>query len=481
MCAIMMVVAFTFLAWIFFSPINFMFGISPASPPTLLVLVLDTLVYIPCMYYLMRAWLGRMMRRKSGPAAGIDVVEPEGATPSQGDEWGEATRPYTQASTPKITGPKSDIRSSPVGLDMGFFMKPPDITSGESLFDPNQLQSRAMMCSSVSSGNWHRKRVSSRAMGSLKASESRQTGRFLRARKPHGEISMPSLSSTIAAAALRTGRIGEGERLKIRREDLREKVLAQRTPLTIILVVDVSLSMKGSMNEVRKLLEKVEQETRGSKDRIGIVAFKDSGAVEVQTPTSNWNRVYRALTRLRISGLTPLADALARTLDTVRRERMRGGNTESLVLIISDFSPNIPLLGSLSSNNVTYSPLQDIVRSARLLRTQRVRLAAVNVDPEQAKWSRFLKRSYHEATEVAVMLRAKKDGLRDPIETVLSIPEFRKSFGAFLVARAGGGRAFLSSELLRERSALASLLRGTEPQSRHSLEDLAEPETYVRK
>jgi Mg-chelatase subunit ChlD len=464
----MMVVAFTYFAWIFFSPINFMFGLSLGSFPTVLVLALDTVVYAPCMYYLIGEWLRRMVRRNTGPAAGIDVVEPGHATLDQGDEWGEATHPYAPATPPKTTGSKSEIRSNPTGLDVGFFMKPPDITSGESLFDSDQLLSHAMMRASVSSGNWRKKRVSSRAMGTLKTSESRQTGRFVRARKPHGEVHMPSLSSTVVAAALRTGSIRQDQTLKIQREDLREKVLVQRTPLTVILVVDVSLSMKGSMTEVRRLFERVEQETRGSRDRIGIVAFKDSGAVEVQTPTSNWNRVYRALARLRISGLTPLADALARSLDTVRRERMRGGNTESLIVIISDFSPNIPLVGSMGIENVTYTPVQDIVRTARLLRAQRVRLAAVNVDPEQAKWSRFLKRSYHDAMELAVLLRTKKDGFGDSIETVLSIPEFRKSFGAFLVAKAGGGRAFLSGELLRERSALASLLSGTETHGKHS-------------
>jgi Mg-chelatase subunit ChlD len=282
-------------------------------------------------------------------------------------------------------------------------------------------------------------------------------------------------------AALRTGKVRNGERLEIQREDLREKVFAQRTPLTIILVIDVSLSMKGSMNEVRRLVERIERETRGSKDRVGIVAFKDSGAVEVQTPTSNWNRIYRALAGLSISGLTPLADALMKALETIRRERMRGSNTEPLIVVISDFSPNIPLVDSLNPERETFSPVHDIVRAARLLRNQRVRLAAVNVDFEQSKWSKLLKRPYHDAMDLAIMLRAKKEGFEDQIETVLSIPEFRKSFGAFLVARASGGRAFLSSEILRERSVIGALLRRTRARTKLGLEDIHEAEPYVGK
>jgi len=477
----MMVVGFTYLAWVFFSPINLLLGIKPPTFPTVPVFVLDTLLYIPVMYYLTRAWLRTMTRRRSGPAAGIDIVEPQAGIPEHGDEWGEATRPYSPLAPPKITGSKSDIRSAPLGLDGGFFVQPPDIRGGESLFDPDQLRSRAVMRLTVSSGDWLGKRVSSRAMGSLKASESTETGRYIRAREPHGKSSIPHLPSTIMAAALRTGKVKNGERLEIHQEDVREKVFTQRTPLTVILVIDVSLSMKGSMNEVRRLVERIERETRGSKDRVGIVAFKDSGAVEVQTPTSNWNRIYRALAGLSISGLTPLADALMKSLETIRRERMRGSNTEPLIVVISDFSPNIPLVDSLNPEREAFSPVHDIVKAARLLRNQRVRLAAVNVDFEQSKWSKILKRPYHDAMELAIMLRAKKEGFGDQIETVLSIPEFRKSFGAFLVARASGGRAFLSSEILAERSVVGTLLRRTRARTKLGLEDIHEAELYVGK
>ena len=141
------------------------------------------------------------------------------------------------------------------------------------------------------------------------------------------------------------------------------------------------------MEQVRQFLERIERETRGSKDRTGIIAFKDSGAIEVQAPTTNWNKIYRALGRLRLSGLTPLADALRKAIDSIRRERMRNRDVEPLIIIISDFSPNIPLAQSAASGQEQYTPLQDLIRTSRLLKKTHVRLAAVNVDPEQAKWT----------------------------------------------------------------------------------------------
>ncbi|MHA2396094.1 MAG: vWA domain-containing protein, partial [Candidatus Thorarchaeota archaeon] len=329
-----------------------------------------------------------------------------------------------------------------------------------------------------SSGGWVKKRVSSRAVGSLKSSDTMKHGRPVRSRIPIREPGSLHIPSTVLAAVARIGHTSGGP-IKITKEDLRESVFTGRTPLTVILVIDVSLSMKGSMEQVRELLERLESETRGSKDRTGIVAFKDSGAVEIQAPTTNWNKIYRALGRLRISGLTPLAEALKKSLETIRRERMRNNDIEPLLILVSDFSPNIPLAQSVGPGHERYTPVQDLVRSARLIRKAKVRLAAVNVDPEQSKWTTFLKRPYHEALELAAMLRMKKEGLHDPIETILKVDEFRKTFGAYLVARAAGGRAYLSRDLLKETSILGTLLSSSLSRSRLREQDLRQVETYL--
>jgi Mg-chelatase subunit ChlD len=282
------------------------------------------------------------------------------------------------------------------------------------------------------------------------------------------------------AAISRIGRASEFP-LRIKREDLRESVFTGRTPLTIILVIDVSLSMKGSMKEVRELLERIELETRGSKDRTGIIAFKDSGALEVQAPTTNWNKIYRSLGRLKISGLTPLADALRKAMETIRRERMRNDDIEPLIIVISDFSPNIPLAQSVGPGHEEFTPVQDLIRTSRMIRKSHVRLAAVNVDTHQTKWSKFLKRPYHEALELAAMLRTRKEGLDDPIETILAVDEFRKTFGAYVVARTAGGHAYLSKELMKVDSILGTLLGLDRSKSRLREEDLREVEQYLPK
>ncbi len=476
----MMVVIFLYFAWIFISPINWVFGTQILQFPSLPALIINTIVFAPLIWKLIRKWLEVMTRRSSGPAAGIDTVEPGGGMPEPGDEWGLATRPYSPQTPDMISGSKSEIREAPFGLGDGFFVKMPDIDTGEELFDTEKLRKRAMIRARVSSGGWIKKRVSSRAVGSLKSSDTMKHGRPVRSRIPTRELGSLHIPSTVLAAVARTGRTSGGP-IEITKEDLRESVFTGRTPLTIILVIDVSLSMKGSMAQVREFLERLESETRGSKDRTGIVAFKDSGAVEIQAPTTNWNKIYRALGRLKMSGLTPLAEAVKKSLETIHRERMRNNNIEPLLIIVSDFSPNIPLAQSVGPGHTRFTPVQDLVRTARLVRKAKVRLAAINVDPEQSKWPKFLKRPYHEALELASMLRMKKEGLHDPIETILLVDEFRKTFGAYLVARAAGGRAYLSRELMKETSILRTLLSSSLSRSRLREPDLRQVETYLPK
>ena len=475
-----MVVVFIYFAWIFVSPINLLFGAQILQFPPVPALIIDTIVITPVIWFLVRKWLDVMTRRSSGPAAGIDTVEPGGGIPEPGDEWGLATRPYTPQTPDMVSGSKSEIREAPFGLADGFFVKMPDIDTGEELFDLERLKKRAIIRARVSSGGWVKKRVSSRGVGSLKSSDTMKHGRPVRSRIPPRELGSLHIPSTVMAAVARTGSTSGGP-IEITKKDLRESVFTGRTPLTIILVIDVSLSMKGSMEQVREFLERLENETRGSKDRTGIVAFKDSGAVEIQAPTTNWNKIYRALGRLKISGLTPLAEALKKSLETIRRERMRNDDIEPLLILISDFSPNIPLARSVGPGHDRFTPVQDLVRTARLVRKAKVRLAAVNVDSEQSKWPQFLKRPYHEALELASMLRMKKEGLHDPIETILMVDEFRKTFGAYLVARAAGGRAYLSRELLTETSILRTLLSSGLSRTRLREQDLRQVETYLPK
>ena len=474
-----MVVGVLYFTWIYWSPINLLTTGEVGIFPSPLLLLINTILYIPLISALVRKWLSVMTRRKGGPAGGIDTVEPGRGVPEPGDEWGRATRLYKAKDKSRIIGTKSEFRETIVPLDSSFFVRTPDLETGEELFDVEELRTRAMIRSCVASGGWIHKRVRSRSMGSLKASETPQHGRPFRSRMPLGEFGSIDIPSTVMAAVGRMGQFKPGERIKVKPQDIREKVFSGRTPLTIILVIDVSLSMKPDRSEVRKVISRIERETRGSKDRVGIVAFKDSGAIEVQAPTTNWNKIYRGLAQLRISGLTPLAEGLMKALETIRRERMRNPDVEPLVIVISDFAPNIPLAQSAGPGHAQYTPVRDLVKAARLIRKSDVRLVAVNVDAEQVRWIRFLSRPYHDALELATMLRMRKDGRQSVTETIMAVHDFRQSFGAYLIAMTAGGRAYLSREVLVLDSVLGEFLGASKRRVRLDARTLKEAESYI--
>ncbi len=106
----MAVIGFTYFAWIMMSPLNLLFGYAFGMIPPIEFIVVNTILYVPLIYYTIRRWLRTMMNRKSGPSGGIDTVEPGRAEPEPGDEWGKASMKYKAEVKSKITGTKSDIR-----------------------------------------------------------------------------------------------------------------------------------------------------------------------------------------------------------------------------------------------------------------------------------------------------------------------------------------------------------------------------------
>ncbi|MBD3158271.1 MAG: VWA domain-containing protein [Candidatus Lokiarchaeota archaeon] len=475
-----MMAFFGFFAWIYLSPLNLFFGPWLGVFPPVPLLIVNTAIYVPLIAYTVRKWLRTMQKRKSGPAAGIDVVEPGKAKPEPGDEWGIAKREYSDSEKSQVIGSKSDIRHPPLDLEDTFFVKTPDLDAGEPIFEEEELKRRAMVRSRVTSGAWSRKNRSSRSVGSLQSPEIAQHGRSTRSRIPVGEIQSIDLPASVVAAVTRTGKFSDENHLKITESDLRERIFSGKTPLTILLVIDVSMSIKGSLKHIRKIIQRIEDETRGSKDRVGLIAFKDSGAIEVQAPTTNWNRLYRALLKLRISGLTPLAEGLMKSLQTVKRERMRNRGIQPLVVLLSDFAPNIPLEQSAGPGHPRYTPVRDIIKSTRILKKNDVPVVPINVNRRQAKWSSILKRPYHQALELATHLRMKKEGYSNAIETILSVPAFRKEFGAYLVAKIAGSRALLCSEVTRADSVIDTLLEAAANTPSIQVKNLKQADAYLK-
>jgi magnesium chelatase subunit D len=171
---------------------------------------------------------------------------------------------------------------------------------------------------------------------------------------PYGKPSDIHFPATIRAAAIvQNGRERSPNiALAIHPEDIREKLRIYKAPMTIVFVLDLSESMLQSVDDVKEALLKLHSDAYRFRDRVGLVALKEMGAVVVQHPTANLRLVANKLMRLRMSGFTPLAAGMLKGLEVLKEAKRRDVSTTPVMVIITDGDANVPLKRDLQTGEV---------------------------------------------------------------------------------------------------------------------------------
>lgn len=182
--------------------------------------------------------------------------------------------------------------------------------------------------------------------------------------------------------------------LKLCLEDIREKLRLYKAPATMVFVVDLSGSMLLNMDAVKKALLGLHGDAYRFRDRVGIVALKDTGAVVVQHPITNLMVVAKKLIDLRVSGYTPLATGMLKALEVLKEAKRRDPSTVPVMVIITDGSANVPLKRSLETGEVRqieevrivvreYEDLavRDVTSVSKLIRREGIHTIVVNTNP----------------------------------------------------------------------------------------------------
>ncbi len=261
---------------------------------------------------------------------------------------------------------------------------------------------------------------------------------------PHGPPRSIHLPASITAAAPQSTRVRQRSlAVQIRPQDVREKRYRARTPLTIVFVLDLSVSMLKSLDKLQSSLLSFKACLEGTRDRVGLIVLKDWGAAEVQAPTANWTRLLAKLMALRLSGYTPLAAGLQKALETLKRERRRNLGVVPLVVVFSDFLPNIRLGTTESVDIGLPDAIADVLYQCHLLGNQRIPIITINLHKEFFKIKG--KRS-HDIIEGSLIKRAQELGLSSLIEVGMKEDKLIP-FLAFYMAHLTGGRVYISEEL----------------------------------
>ena len=219
--------------------------------------------------------------------------------------------------------------------------------------------------------------------------------------------------------------------------------LCRSALLTMMFVLDLSVSMLKSFDKLQRSIIALNTCLEGTRDRVGLIALKDWGAVEVQAPTANWTRLLAKLMTLRISGYTPLAAGLKLALETLKRERRRNPGLVPLVIVFSDFMPNIRLPSAESLNVALPEAIADVLLQCNLFASARVPIVTINLHPE---FFSMKGRRHHDVIEEALRKRAEELGVSNLLDVGL---QDRKliPFLAFYIAYITGGRVFLGQDL----------------------------------
>ena len=171
-------------------------------------------------------------------------------------------------------------------------------------------------------------------------------GRYVRA-EPRAKVNDLAIDATVRAAApmqKNRGRLA-GERLKLERVDLRQKVRERKIGNLIVFVVDASASMDAEqrMAATKGAILSLLQDAYVRRDRVAVVIFKNRTAEVVLRPTSSVSLARRRLEKLSVGGTTPLTHGLMAGYKVVKTELLRDPTIRPLLVLISDGRGNISM------------------------------------------------------------------------------------------------------------------------------------------
>ncbi|MFQ6053247.1 MAG: ATP-binding protein, partial [Candidatus Bathyarchaeia archaeon] len=218
-----------------------------------------------------------------------------------------------------------------------------------------------------------------------KAVSSTSRGRFSWYQFPRGRPRDIALVPTIRVAALHQVEREEPipRRLTIEPQDIRVKVREYRAPFSIILLVDMSMSMISSIKNLTLAIHSLHRNVYRQRDRVGLIVFKGSKAFTIQHPTTNLALVVKKLKEVGASDFTPMAAGLLQASKVLKQEKRRNKDAVPNLIVFSDGIVNVPLDRPLSplTRRKYYSEAQaDSIDVAHLLAKEKFRVHIINTN-----------------------------------------------------------------------------------------------------
>ena len=202
-------------------------------------------------------------------------------------------------------------------------------------------------------------------------------------------------------ATIRTAAKAQGSRdkpadvaLSILPQDVKEKQMIYHAPLTIIFTLDLSESMFQNVETIKEVMLKLHNDAYRYRDKVGIVTFKEMGAIVVQHPTTNLKMVASKLLSLQLSGFTPLAAGMSKALGVLKEAARRDISTIPAMVVVTDGDTNVPLRRDLQNGEVREfglmdqafykfedQAIKDVISVCQLIKKENIYTVVVNTLP----------------------------------------------------------------------------------------------------
>ena len=196
------------------------------------------------------------------------------------------------------------------------------------------------------------------------------------------DIYLPASLRAAAKRQMQRKKRSTGLVIQISLEDVREKLRLYRAPATILFVIDLSGSMLYDIDSVKEAILRLHSDAYRKRDKVGIVALKDFGAVVIQHPITNLRVVANKLSSLKVSGYTPLATGMLKGLEV------------PLMVVITDGNANVPLKRSLETGEIRIFneidvatrkfediAVKDVISISKIIKKEGINTVIINTNP----------------------------------------------------------------------------------------------------
>ena len=181
------------------------------------------------------------------------------------------------------------------------------------------------------------------------------SGRYVGSAPPQEKASDLALDATLRTAAPHqlqrrenldaNPSAGDDRAFLIEPWDVQEKVRETKTGSMILFVVDASGSMGAQrrMVAVKGAILSLLLDAYQRRDRVGLIAFRGTGAQVLLPPTSSVDLAHVMLQEMPTGGRTPLSRGLLLAMEVIEAEKQKDRNVLPLLVVLSDGRANVAM------------------------------------------------------------------------------------------------------------------------------------------